>query len=145
MQYHLLLTAGDRLPSFSPPHFLRAIHSELLWEAVGGSSQGSPMGPVDSTPLKMPSHHVYKPSGCSSCLLLCLFTVPRPKKIKLLAITNVSNNDGFTNTKLYGPREDFNSTKRPKVMGVQTGRWTEKNSVGSELMKPRPLCNGECG
>lgn len=67
------------------------------------------MGPDDSTTFKMPSYHVNKLSAGSSCLLLCVCTTAKPKKpIKILAITNISNNYGFNNTMLHGPREDYN-------------------------------------
>lgn len=57
----------------------------------------------------------------------CVFTLQQRKKpIELLAITNVSNNYGFNNTMLHGPREDCNSTKWPKVIGAQTERWPKK-------------------
>lgn len=124
MECHLLLTAGHLLLSALATlsghllgHCHTGIHPELSWEAGDGSSPGKPM---DFTPFKMYSQHVYKPSTCSCCLLLCVFTVPRPKPVKLLAV-NVSNNDGFNNTTLNGPWEDSNSTKWPEVMGLQTG------------------------
>lgn len=103
MQYQLLLTARDLLPSavITCLGHLWATHPQLPREAGGAFPPGSPMGLVNSTPFTTP-RIMFTSLLSAAVLLTYVFTVPKPKIVKFLGITIASDKDGFCDTMIHG-------------------------------------------